>query len=168
MCRISSPNIQEFHVTGIDPSRQIVLSITGDPCNVRRAGFFGGRELSPSQCSIDVTELWDVPPGGAFKRSVLIHKEFAISFRHHINNFHIQYVSLKAHWLSRRLSRAFNRKTLSTNRLTAADVSLCKAHGLLLCNEPSVCAPLQYKKGLSLSQNQTTTLTGFKKTSKNI
>lgn len=65
MCRISSPNIQEFHVTGMDPSRQIVLSITGDPCNVRRAGFFGGRELSPSQCSIDVTELWDVPPGGA-------------------------------------------------------------------------------------------------------
>lgn len=26
----------------MDPSGQIVLSITGDPCNVRRAGFFGG------------------------------------------------------------------------------------------------------------------------------
>lgn len=59
------PIFPEFHVTGMNPSRQIVLSITGDPCNVRRAGFFGGRELSPSQCSIDVTELWDAPPGGA-------------------------------------------------------------------------------------------------------
>lgn len=49
----------------MDPGGQTVLSITGNPCNVRRAGFLGGRELSPSQCWIDVTEPWAPPLEGA-------------------------------------------------------------------------------------------------------
>lgn len=55
------------HVIRTNPSGQIVLSITGEPWNVSRA-LGWGRELSPSQCWIDVTELqthkgaWISPP----------------------------------------------------------------------------------------------------------
>lgn len=48
-------DIHAFHVTRMDPGGQTVLSITGNPCNVRRAGVFwrgagggGGSCLLPS------------------------------------------------------------------------------------------------------------------------
>lgn len=87
--------------------------------------------------------------------SALIHKEFAISFRHHINNFHIQYVSLKAHWPTRRLSRASNRRTVWTNHPTAADVSLSKAHGFVnvfVQRTVRLCGPAEQERVVYLTE----------------
>lgn len=67
----------------------------------------------------------------ALSANALIHKEFAIGFRHHIKNFHTQYVSLKAQRLSRRLSRASSRRFRSDEPSVPAEVSLSKAHGFM-------------------------------------
>lgn len=104
----------------------------------------------------------------ALSANALIHKDFAISFRHHINNFHIQYVSLKAHWSSWRLSRASNRGTVSRILLPLLMCPWARrtASWMPLCDEPPVFASLK-KKGWNSSQKPNKPAYWSKKTSRN-
>lgn len=84
------PISTSFHATGMDPSGKIVLSITGDPCNVRRAGFLGGgscllpsAELTSRKCEL---HRKGAPLSFLFTNS---HTQTHISFIHqYIQLFH--------------------------------------------------------------------------------
>lgn len=114
---IPSPYIHEFHATGMDPSGQIVLSITRDPCNVRRAGFWGGgscllpsAELTSRKC--ELRRKRTLPPQTS--ANTCPHGKVSV-FHRKIYSFHSQNVASWAHFIH--WCRVFKQNTLDVCRL---------------------------------------------------